>query len=69
MERFPDARQLLHVGDLWRPAQALAVSLLLLLLTLSLFSAGYGWAAGLLIGAAVSLCLSRYGPRWWPGRR
>lgn len=68
-DRFPDARHLLYVGELSRASQALGLALLLLLLTLSLAAAGHGEATGLLIGAVVSLSLSRYGPRWWPGKR
>jgi hypothetical protein len=68
-DRFDDARALLYVIESWRPALWVMVELLLLpLLGLGLLLGGAYWG-GLLIGAAVSLGLSRYGPHWWPGKR
>lgn len=67
-DRFADARQLLYIGELSRPSPVVVAVLVLTLLAAVLIAAGQVWAWSL-IGAAVSLALSRYGPHWWPGRR
>lgn len=71
MTLAPDeVRTVIRVVETGRPTMwALFELLVLPLLALSLLAAGCEWAGGLLLGAAVSLALSRYGPRWWPGRR
>ena len=69
-DRLADARDLLRIVELGRPNwRVLGEILLPLLLAVCLLSVGCNWAAGLLLGVAVSLMLSRYGPRGWPGKR
>lgn len=63
-----EARELLRLVSSWE-SLVWAVGLVLApLMGLALLAAGYPWG-GVLIGATVSLALSRYGPSWWPGRR
>lgn len=63
-----DARALLHLVAPWPDPWVLLELLLLPLLGVGLVLGGLNWG-WLLIGAALSLGLSRYGPLWWPGRR
>jgi hypothetical protein len=69
INRGEEARALLYVVESWRPFLWTVVELLLLpLLGVGLLLGGLylGYA---LIGAAVALGFSRYGPHWWPGKR
>lgn len=68
-DRLDDARALLYVIESWRPALWVMAELLLLpLLGVCLLLGGLD-CGGFLIGAAVPLAFSRYGPNWWPGKR
>jgi hypothetical protein len=63
-----EARELLRLVMSWQPILWALEILLLPLAGLALLAGGFAWGA-LLIGAAVALILTRYGPSWWPGRR
>lgn len=64
-----ESRALLNIVELLRPDWWLLLELLLIpLVGVALFLGGVAWG-GLLLGAAVALALSRYGPHWWPGKR
>jgi hypothetical protein len=65
-----DERQLLRFVESTRLNwAATAEALLPLLLAVIMLSVSCNWAAGLALGVAISLALSRYGPHRWPGRR
>jgi hypothetical protein len=68
-DRLAEARELLRLVEFGRPALWVLCELLLLpLLGVGLLLVGLylGYAV---IGGAVALGLSRYGPCWWPGKR
>lgn len=68
-DRLDEARALLYAVESWRPVPWVVLELLLLpLVGVGLLLGGLSWGC-LLIGSAVSLALSRYGPNWWPGKR
>ena len=67
-DRFTEAQMLFRAADAVRPSPFTVLLVLLPLLAVALLAAGHVWA-WCLIGASVALALSRYGPRWWPGRR
>jgi hypothetical protein len=67
-DRLADARELLRLAEYTRAATLWLCGLLPLVLGVVLMLSGLHWG-GLLVGGAVSLALSRYGPSWWPGRR
>ena len=68
-DRLADARELLRMVEIGRPTMWTLTLTVLALLAAALLLTGVAWAAGLTIGAAVSLSLHRNGPSWWPGRR
>lgn len=68
IDRYAEARMLLRLAESVRPDPWALLLLALLLLAAVLVAAGLVWG-WFLVGAVVSLALSRHGPRWWPGRR
>lgn len=68
-DRLGEARQVIHLVEMGRPFLWPAVTAVLLMLGLAMVAVGAYPMAGLLLGAATSLALCRYGPSWWPGRR
>lgn len=65
---FDEARDLLDFVELQRSTAWTLAELFLIFTGACLQLAGLPWG-GLLIGAALGLGLSRYGPHWWPGKR
>lgn len=67
-DQFADAHLLRRAGEVSQSSLLLLLFVLLPVLAAGLWAAGHAWACPV-IGAAVALALSRYGPHWWPGRR
>lgn len=66
---YDDPRALLALVEIGRTAMWTLTLAALLLVAVLLLALGVAWAAGLTVGAAVSLTLHHNGPPWWPGRR
>lgn len=66
---FDEARELLRLVEIGRPTMWTSSLCVLVLLAFVLLAVGVVWAGSFLTGGAIALTLSRYGPRWWPGRR
>ena len=66
---YDEPRALLMIVEWWRQTAIVLFELLFIpLVGVVLLLSGLLWG-GLLIGAAIGLALSRYGPHWWPGKR